>query len=117
MFGGIFYLFLFLFAGEVLSSIGLPLPGNVTGMLLMTGALATGILKPEHVRTASNVLLDNLAFLFVPPGVGIMVHMQLIRTHWLSISLAVIVSTILVLIVVGGLQQILGSWRRNERSV
>ncbi len=116
MLGGIFYLFLFLTAGEILRSAGIPLPGNVIGMILMTIALSTGILKPERVRTASNTLLDNLAFLFVPPGVGIMVHAQLIRSHWLSIAIAVVVSTVLVLAVVGVLQQWLGGRRQHDHA-
>ncbi|MFP4508741.1 MAG: CidA/LrgA family protein [Spirochaetota bacterium] len=116
MLGGIFYLFVFLSAGELVSHAGVPLPGNVIGMILITIALATGMLKPERIRSASNLLLDNLAFLFVPPGVGIMVHAELIRDHWLSISIAVVVSTVLVLVVVGRIQQRVGSWRQHERS-
>lgn len=101
MFGGLAILLVFFLIGEVVSGAGIPLPGNVIGMILMTGALATGILKPSRVEVAADTLLDNLAFLFVPPGVGVMVHARLISEHLGAISVSIVVATGAVLIITG----------------
>ncbi len=107
MFGGLAILLLFLLLGELVSALGVGIPGNVIGMILITIALSTRLVKVEQVKAAVDVLLDNLAFFFVPPGVGLMVHAGLIAEYWLPISIAVVVSTVLVLTVVGRLQQAL----------
>jgi holin-like protein len=53
----------------------------------------------------ADVLLKHLALLFVPPGVGILLYGNLLKQEWLPISLALNLSTILVLAIVGLLQQ------------
>ena len=101
MFGGLAVLLLFLLIGEAIAALGVGLPGNVIGMLLLTAALALGIVRVEWVRRSCDVLLDNLAFLFVPPGVGVMLHFGVIGRNWFAIAVAVVVSTIAVLVVTG----------------
>ncbi|MBM6839721.1 CidA/LrgA family protein, partial [Clostridium saudiense] len=59
--------------GEFLSkSLSLSIPGNIMGMIFLFLFLVTGILKLEKIERAAKSLLDNLAFLFVPAGVGLM---------------------------------------------
>ncbi len=108
MFGGLAILLAFLAIGELLAAILVPLPGNVIGMILLTGALLSGRLTVAAVKRASDLLLDNLAFLFVPPGVGIMVHASTIADSWAVIAGAIVASTLIVLVLVGVLQQRLG---------
>jgi len=108
MFGGLAILLVFLAIGELLAAILVPLPGNVIGMVLLTGALLSGRLTVAAVKRASDLLLDNLAFLFVPPGVGIMVHASTIADSWAVIAGAIVASTLIVLVFVGVLQQRLG---------
>lgn len=114
MFGGFAVLMFFLAVGELLSALLVPLPGNVIGMILLSVALLCGVLSIESVKRASDVLLDNLAFLFVPPGVGIMVHTSLITENWLAVVLAVGLSTILVIAVTALMQQWLGGGHRRK---
>ena len=101
MFGGFSLLLVFLVLGESLSRLFIPLPGNVTGMILLTCALALGIIKVSQIKKATDFLLNNMIFFFVPAGVGVMVHLELIAGYWLEITGAVIVSTLLVMILVG----------------
>ncbi|TVQ36333.1 MAG: CidA/LrgA family protein [Spirochaetaceae bacterium] len=105
MLGGLGILLLFLSIGEAASALGIGLPGNVVGMLLLTAALALGIVRVERVRQATDVLLDNLAFLFVPPGVGVMVHFGVLGRSWVALSVAVLISTVAVLVVTGVVTQ------------
>jgi holin-like protein len=88
--------------GEVaVAATGLPLPGPVVGMvILFVGLLARGSV-PQALATVGGALLDNLALLFVPAGVGVMVHMELLRQQWLPISLSLLFSTLLAILVTG----------------
>jgi holin-like protein len=101
MLGGLGLLLVFLLAGEALSGLGLGLPGNVIGMLLLTGALSLGLVKVEQVRKASDTLLNNLAFLFVPPSVGVMIYFDLIGENWPAILVSIVVGAVAVLVAVG----------------
>ncbi len=69
--------------------IDLPIPGPVVGMaLLFVGLLIRGAEPPEPLAEVSRGLLNNLALLFVPAGVGVMLHLDLVRDEWLPILAA-----------------------------
>ena len=87
---------------------GIPLPGPVVGMgLLFLGLLIRrGVPKGLGRVTAS--LLQNLALLFVPAGVGVMTHLSLLEAEWLPISVALVVSTLLTIAVTGLAMSALG---------
>ncbi len=80
--------------GELLTTAaGLPVPGPVCGMaLLFAGLLVHGSIPSELAATGS-ALLDNLSLLFIPAGVGVMLHAQLLARDWWPISAALVVST------------------------
>jgi len=103
---GLVIIFGFLWVGEGLSAFfALPIPGNVIGMVLLTGALQLGLVKLEMVKSVADGLLHHIALFFVPPGVGLMMYFEVIRQEWLVIVVANVVSTLAVLLVVGTLQQ------------
>ena len=87
-------------AGEVIArSLGLPLPGPVLGMLiLLTGLIVRGGV-PEPLQRTAEGLLSHLSLLFVPAGVGVVLHVNLIADEWLPISAALVGSTILTIAV------------------
>jgi holin-like protein len=87
-------------AGELLvSATGIPVPGPVGGMaILFTGLALYGSVPPDLAAVGS-ALLDNLALLFIPAGVGVMLHAALIGRDWLPISVALIISTALTIAV------------------
>lgn len=92
----------FQFIGTLLAKgSGLPIPGNVMGMVLLTVVLALGWLHVEHIEPGARLLVDNLAFLFVPAGVGIMSYFEVLAAEWLPISLSIIISLLVVLVVTG----------------
>lgn len=93
-------------AGSVISTLLLPvIPGNVIGLVLLAVALAAGLVRLRWVEPAADLLVDNLAFLFVPAGVGVMAYTDLIARDWLPISISVLVSLVLVLVVTGRVTQ------------
>jgi len=106
MFKGLLVLLLFLLAGDAASAwLHLPLPGNVLGMLLLVVGLRTRLVALEAVEPAADFLVRNMALFFVPAGVGVIRHVDAVRTWALPIAAAAIPSTFAVLAVVGWLQQ------------
>ena len=57
--------------------INFPIPEAVYGMIYLFIAFAVGIIKPDDVKKTSNGILQNLAILFVPAGVGTAITMGL----------------------------------------
>lgn len=96
-------LLLFQLLGEVLArSLGLLVPGPVLGLVLL---LVFFLLVPrvaEAVRPTANGLLAHLSLLFVPAGVGVVAHLDVLGTHGVPLLVALVVST-LVAIAVGAL--------------
>lgn len=95
MLGALTLIFACQLAGELLVAVtGLPVPGPVIGMvLLLAGLIARGGI-PEPLAAVGGALLSNLALLFVPAGVGVMLHVALIGREALPITVALVVSTV-----------------------
>lgn len=81
--------------GEGLAyAFSLPVPGPVIGMVLLFLYLLIRKDAAQRLAPVSLELLKHLSLLFVPAGVGIMVHAQRIAAEWLPIAVALIASTI-----------------------
>ena len=93
--GFITLLLVFQLVGEVISKgLDLPLPGPVVGMALLFLALVIKGDVPDGLKDTAGGLLKHLSLLFVPAGVGVMLHLHMIRDEWLPISVALVVSTV-----------------------
>lgn len=81
-------------AGEALVRLtGLPLPGPVLGMGLLLLALRWPALRgPTEV--AADGLLGHLSLLFVPVGVGVITHLDLLAEYGGRMLIAIVVSTL-----------------------
>jgi holin-like protein len=98
---GITLLLCYQLVGEVLvMALGLPLPGPVLGMLLLLVTLVLRTSTAATVEAPAEGLLGHLSLLFVPAGVGVMVHAQRLGGEWLPILAALLVSTLLTLLAV-----------------
>ncbi len=87
-------------AGEFLvSALDVPFPGPVAGMILLFVFLSVRGGVPEDLGNVAGALLNNLSLLFVPAGVGVMVHFELLGADALPISVALVVSTLLTIAV------------------
>ncbi|WP_040243476.1 CidA/LrgA family protein [Chromohalobacter japonicus] len=88
------------FLGEILvHGLQLPVPGPVVGMVVLLIGLMINGRVPEGLRTSGEGLLRYLTLLFVPAGVGIMVHFDLIKADFWPITVTLVVSTALTLAV------------------
>jgi len=78
-------------------ALALPVPGPVLGMTLLLGALALRRDLLARLRPTASTLLTHLSLLFVPAGVGVMVHGARLAEEGLAIVVAMVVSTVLAL--------------------
>ncbi len=93
---------IFQLIGEVLSrGLNLPIPGPVVGMLLLFTVLRWRGGPPERLSTTAHGLLAHLPLLFVPAGVGVMVHLPVLTREGGPLLAAIVVSTIVTLLVTG----------------
>jgi holin-like protein len=93
---GITLLLIYQLIGEVSARLlKLPIPGPVLGMLLLFISLLVRDSLAETIETATSALLSHLSLLFVPAGVGVMVHWGRIGQDWLPITVALVLSTLL----------------------
>ena len=81
------------------------IPGSVIGMVLLFLALISKIVKPETIRQPASYLIKHMSLFFIPAGVGLMTAWDLIAANWAAILISSLLSTIIVLAVVGLVQQ------------
>lgn len=99
-------IFGFLALGELIVSLtGVPLPSSIIGMVLLTCSLKAGIIKVEWVEKLADFLIRNLGFFFVPAGVGLMECAGIIKSQWIPIVVATVVSTALIIAATGHVHQ------------
>ena len=92
---GISCLLLLQTLGELLArALGLALPGPVLGMLLLLLALRWPFVA-RSVGAVAEFLLSHLSLLFVPVGVGVMTHLDLLDRYGGRIVVVIVVSTAL----------------------
>ncbi|SEK29170.1 CidA/LrgA family protein [Halomonas daqiaonensis] len=107
------------FAGELVAKgLTLPIPGPVIGMVILLVALMIRGKVPSSLRLTGEGLLRYLTLLFVPAGVGLMVHFELIGADLWPIVVTLVASTAVTLGATAWVLQRLqrGHARRNGRS-
>lgn len=82
--------------GEAIAKLlPIPFPGSVMSMALVFVLLLSGLLKPKHIQEKSQFLLKNMAFFFIPAGVGLMDHFEVIKESIMQILIICGVSTVI----------------------
>ena len=80
---------------------GIPIPGNVLGIIVLFFLLLTGIVKESHISLAAEFLLRHLVFFFVPIAVGLMQWGGVFYDYGWVLAAAIVGSTALPLVIVG----------------
>ena len=70
---------------------------------------------PEPLEQTGNGLLRVLSLLFVPAGVGVMQHFDLIAASWMPIAVTLVVSTAITMLVTAAVMH--GVQRLMDRGV
>lgn len=94
-------LFCLLIGNLIKLALSVAIPGSVFGMILLFAMLKLKLLKKVEIEGFANFLLQNMAFFFVPAGVGVMLYLDLIQKEIIPILGASMLSTLVVLLVVG----------------
>lgn len=90
---GLAWLLVLQLAGEALSrALSLPVPGPVIGMVLLWPALALAPVREQVTQTA-RFLLNHLSLLFIPVGVGVITHLDVLGHYGLRLALVIVLST------------------------
>lgn len=96
---GLTVLLIYQLVGEItVRYFSFPIPGPVLGMLMLFVTLVIRGAAHDTLEKTASALLGHLSLLFIPAGVGIMVHFDRIADEWLAIGVALISSTIITLI-------------------
>jgi len=109
MLNSIFTIFLFQLAGEFVQKFfELSIPGPVIGLILLLSVL---LLKNRYNRSPSTFerelvsscesLLNYLPLLFIPVGVGVVMHLTLLEDNLISVITIIILGTLLTLAITG----------------
>ena len=90
---GLALLLLFQAAGEGLVLVlKLPFPGPVVGLVLLLVGLRWAWIR-EPAQAAAELLLAHLSLLFVPVGVGVVTHLDLVSRYGAQLIATIVLST------------------------
>lgn len=76
-------------------------PASVISMVLLMVLLLTGVVKDRHIQTASHFLVANMAFFFLPSFVGLLEHIELLKSQLVPLLLIIVLTTPVVYLVTG----------------
>ena len=109
MLNGFTGLLLLQLAGEgVARTLALPVPGPIIGFVLLLVVLRVRPRWTGSLKLAADGLLSHLSLLFIPAGVGVVMHLKAIREEGLAIAVALAVSTLTGLAVTAWVAERLG---------
>lgn len=92
---GFFVLCLFWLLGMAISEFfSLPIPGSVIGLIGLWVALVFYGQVPSWLKQPASLLLRYLTLLFVPAGVGLMLHWDRLMASGFAMLIIITVSTI-----------------------
>ncbi|WP_164779796.1 CidA/LrgA family protein [Paenibacillus kobensis] len=105
---GLIILFVFNGAGLLLHEwVGVPLPSNVIGMLLLVAALFLKWIKLEWVEESASFFTKHMMLFFAPLIAGVTVFAKELSEAWLSVAISVVGGTIAVMLVTAAVVRLL----------
>ena len=90
-------------------------PASVISMVLLMVLLLTGVVKDRHIQTASHFLVANMAFFFLPSFVGLLEHIELLKSQLVPLLLIIVLTTPVVYLVTGWTVRLLMLRYRNRK--
>ena len=96
------------YAGDLIHEYtGIPVPGNILGMLILLLLLCLKIVKLDQIREVSDFFLKRLSFFFLPPAIGLMLVGDDVKSQWPILLLLCIAITIVTMAMTGWTVQLL----------
>ena len=88
---------IWLLADIAVRTLHLPLPANLTGMLLLLACILLGVVKAQWFEAGARWLLAEMLLFFVPAVVAVVNYQDLLLQEGWRIMVVLLLSTILVL--------------------
>ncbi len=103
------------YVGELIHDYtGIPIPGNILGMLILLLLLCLKVIKLEQIREVSDFFLKRLAFFFLPPAIGLMLVGDDVKSQWPLLLFLCIVITIVTMAITGWTVQLLSKKSKDK---
>ena len=107
-------IFACLAVGEIVVMLtGIKFPSSIIGMILLCTLLKTGVVKYEKIKGMANLLISNMGFFFIPPGIALMLYFDIIKAQFWPIFVSALLSTIIVIAVTGWVYQLTNKKRNG----
>lgn len=90
-----------LMAGKLLAATIGGLPASLHGMMVFTLLLHFQVFDANKIKGSITWIIQHMGVCFVPAGVGIINHFELIKQHGLSLVIIIFISTFLLLTLIG----------------
>ena len=90
-------------------------PASVISMVLLMVLLLTGVVKDRHIQRVSHFLVANMAFFFLPSFVGLLEHIELLKSQLFPLLLIIVLTTPVVYLVTGWTVRLLMLRHRNRK--
>jgi holin-like protein len=103
----VFSVVLCLYMGKLITAFVGGLPASLYGVIIFTFLLHFQLLNANKIKKSIEWALQNMGVCFVPAGVGIINHFELIKAHGLAIVFIIFITTFLLMTLVGLWYQIL----------
>ena len=97
---GIIFLILYL-SKFILNLAHIVFPAPILGIIILFSLLKIGVIKENWVKDFCNFMLQNMILFFIPIFVGIIGYQDVILKNFLAITMTIIITTTLVIVVVG----------------
>jgi len=96
-------------AGETIQvATHITVPGPVIGMAILFCGLLIRRGLPQGLQATAGGILKHLSLLFVPAGVGVMLHVPRLEDEWWPILLAIVPGTMIAILITALVMERLG---------
>lgn len=82
----------------VISTLEIPFPPALLGMLLLVALLVTKIVPVESIEGICDILISKMGMLFLPAGISVMLYADVIKAEFSAISITIVVVSVAVLL-------------------
>lgn len=93
----------------------IPFPGSVISMILLFLLLLGRIVKVPQIQQTAEFLTGNMAFFFIPAGVGILENWELLAQNLAALAVIAVITTFLTFAATAYTVRAVMAWQERRR--
>ena len=93
----------------------IPVPGSVLAMVGLLVLLSVGIVKEGSVQGLCDFLQNNMAFFFLPAGIGAIENLDVLKSSGLALAAVCAVGTLFTFAAAAFAVKLILKWQGKER--